>query len=258
VAGYRACDPCGSCGDTPCGTVSGRVTGCGGLNLAGATVAADDGHGHTYSTTTASDGTYSLGGGAMPAGAYTVTASKSRFSSSSTSVTVTCPGGTLTGVNFALTADAGYVCCSSCPDPYPTTLHATTSRGTVAGTYSTINHRWEFSVSFTTTSTCNPTFGAGETWSAGLYLACPGSVGAAWQVSGDVLVTDLSGQLYYSSGCGVLGGTTGTMGWGPADASGGCAVPLAVSGSAPATWSTGFAATLPSDMPYTGTVAFAE
>ena len=91
------------------------VKGCGGLNLAGATVSISGGP----SGTTNSLGGVTLTGASVGA---TATVSKTGFTSQTITVPSGCASSTVT-----LVAASGYVCVSGCADPWPTTLHLTDS-----------------------------------------------------------------------------------------------------------------------------------
>jgi len=106
--------------DCPLCDITGTVTACGGLPVWGATINLDG----VYATTTASDGTYTITG--VSAGSVTVQAVCSpRLNSSSSTVTISCPG--TTTVNFSLTAASGYHCTTCFPIPLKDTIYLTDS-----------------------------------------------------------------------------------------------------------------------------------
>lgn len=87
---------------TPTGTISGNVKNSSGVNLQGATVSTNPGD---YSTTTDANGNYTIAN--VPAGTYSVTASKNGYNSS-TQTGKTVSGGQTTTCNFTLTPSAPF------------------------------------------------------------------------------------------------------------------------------------------------------
>jgi hypothetical protein len=121
--------------------ITGHVTGCGGLSLAGCTVEAHDGTtGGTLlgTTTTDASGNYSLTGldGTVGNAIVVVFKKSPRFTQATTTLAYHATDGTSTtwscgktssGVNKALTAASGYQCLSACADPVSETLYLTDS-----------------------------------------------------------------------------------------------------------------------------------
>jgi hypothetical protein len=108
------------CGCVGC-IVTFNVHGCAGLPLQGALVAISGGN----SGTTDSAGNVNLDVGA--AGTYSVTVSKTRFTSQTVSRTVTCGG---LAITVTLIPTSSYHCLtSSCADPLPNVLHYTVATG---------------------------------------------------------------------------------------------------------------------------------
>ncbi len=121
----------GCCG---CGVPALAITiyGCGGLPLAGAAVVVKQGA-TVVASYTSSGAQHTI---LVPsAGVYTVEASKARFDAGS--VTGTAVAGSTVPVSLTLTAAMGYRCCTTCPDPYPSTLYLDYAGRTITLTYGT-------------------------------------------------------------------------------------------------------------------------
>lgn len=83
------------------GKITGTVKKSNGNGLVGATVTADDGFGHTYTTTTSASGAYTLSS-LVPSEDYTVTATKTYYVTKKQYNIKVTAGGTKSGVNFTL------------------------------------------------------------------------------------------------------------------------------------------------------------
>lgn len=133
--------------------------GCNSLPLGGATIEAHDSTaGGTLlgSTTTASDGTFTLTGlsGQTAGNAIVLVRKKTRFNDSNVTLSYTAGtptgaqwscGATTNGLGTTLTIATGYHCVVCCADPLPETLYQSLSRLGVTAeemTYDAVNNWW--------------------------------------------------------------------------------------------------------------------
>jgi hypothetical protein len=188
-------------------------------------------------------------------GSYTITVSKSRFTSQTRTITL-CSGASQ---NFFLVADTTtYVCCNSCADPIKKTLSCTDSNGTHTLTHDgSTGWRCEYSVSVDSTTTCPEPIGQHQAgacdfcrdgYTSGsvhvrLLLTCPptpsgqwGIVASAYAVYGNPN-TNCTIAAYVPIGCEscIEVGLT-CSGIGTPTSADTCGLPLALTWNLPSSW----------------------
>jgi hypothetical protein len=174
-----------------------QVQGCNSLALPGAAVSIYDHSGGTllYSGTTDGSGNFSFD---APAGTAYAVVSRSRFNTSSTTVSLS-PGGTTV---VSLTPATGYHCVIGCPIPASDTLHGTHPKfGALTYTYSGGVWTTTFAYSYPGVGSCGPpgvrtvtcTWDGGtnytESWKYDTTTLCPvdsgtGTETVAWTTAG--------------------------------------------------------------------------
>jgi len=236
---HRCC-----CAPATCGTITVTVTGCGGLVLPGATVTLTLGGSPAGSGTTNGSGQVVFT--SLVAGTYTVAASKTRFNTNSTTTTINCATTPSRSVSLNLSPATGYVCCTGCPDPYPSTLYLTSSLGSVTLTWApgywtgtavrtipdaALCHRDPFPIGCVDD-------GVGSADVTLTYeVTCPASVGGSFTIAVKGNLGGSGGLSYIASdSCNAVCGT-GRQAYATTAGGSSCGLPLALSGSFPSTWS---------------------
>lgn len=224
---HRCC-----CSGVCVGSITVNVKGCDGATpVVGATVTVKIGATTIASGTTDSLGQYIATG--LAAATYTVSVSKTRYTTYTTTVVLSCPSNQNPVVNVAYTAGTGYVCCAHCPNPVPATLAATFGGVSFSFTYS--SGQW---VGASNSGTINASDCVGTVNIRGqlsLLLTCPATDNGPWTLTGS-----LQGTCTAGVGCTIYrGGSTLGCSWGftATSASGLCGLPLSLSFTIPGAWS---------------------
>lgn len=188
---FKRNGPGGCCCGGACGQICVTVLGCNGMALAGATVAVSLGGTLVGSGTTNGSGIFCVT--ILVAGTYTITVSKSRFTSSTTTIAAVC-GISPNTTSVMLAAAAGYICVPCCPDPLSTAAKTlTTTWGVISLPYLGL-----FTGGPNGLAANTPVWGGCATISVNAYQADPGGL---WcNIARPVVATTLPVAFFFFCG----------------------------------------------------------